>query len=243
MLSSTELMGYILLLCLQHITFQITKTTILLFYRYVISLYFSQIRETQAGKYTFSVISKNSNYTIVVPVLIRSKYVSDDRIHSISRSKRKDLRSPKAVRLPPFSWGISLPKHLFSSAQPMLGATSVTLCVSSTFLSLHRTCGCLQWLKPKPQTALLHASQLSLVDNKQMSKLRCKCATTLFSALRDFPPCQKRQMKRGCCMLPKPVGCLFLASELICSQWSQGEIHQPSSCSAQGCTRSWHCNC
>ncbi|XP_048789612.1 receptor-type tyrosine-protein kinase FLT3 isoform X3 [Lagopus muta] len=41
--------------------------------QYVTSLSFSQIRETQAGKYTLSVISKNSNYTITVPVLIRSK--------------------------------------------------------------------------------------------------------------------------------------------------------------------------
>uniref|UniRef100_A0A8C2UB43 receptor protein-tyrosine kinase n=1 Tax=Coturnix japonica TaxID=93934 RepID=A0A8C2UB43_COTJA len=30
-------------------------------------------KETQAGKYTISVISKNSNYTIIVPILIRSK--------------------------------------------------------------------------------------------------------------------------------------------------------------------------
>ncbi|XP_015707549.1 receptor-type tyrosine-protein kinase FLT3 isoform X3 [Coturnix japonica] len=41
--------------------------------QYVISLSFSQIKETQAGKYTISVISKNSNYTIIVPILIRSK--------------------------------------------------------------------------------------------------------------------------------------------------------------------------
>ncbi|NXI73263.1 FLT3 kinase, partial [Anseranas semipalmata] len=47
--------------------------------RYVTSLFFSHIRETQAGKYTLSVISKNSNYTVIVPVLIRSKYVSDER--------------------------------------------------------------------------------------------------------------------------------------------------------------------
>uniref|UniRef100_A0A8C2UFR1 receptor protein-tyrosine kinase n=1 Tax=Coturnix japonica TaxID=93934 RepID=A0A8C2UFR1_COTJA len=53
-------------------------------------------KETQAGKYTISVISKNSNYTIIVPILIRSKYVSDNKIHSISRSQRRGLRSPKA---------------------------------------------------------------------------------------------------------------------------------------------------
>ncbi|KFQ76709.1 Receptor-type tyrosine-protein kinase FLT3, partial [Phaethon lepturus] len=41
--------------------------------RYVMSLAFSQIKETQAGKYTLSVISKTSNYTVVVPVLIRKK--------------------------------------------------------------------------------------------------------------------------------------------------------------------------
>uniref|UniRef100_A0A8C3JU40 receptor protein-tyrosine kinase n=1 Tax=Calidris pygmaea TaxID=425635 RepID=A0A8C3JU40_9CHAR len=41
--------------------------------RYIVSLAFSQIKETQAGKYTLSVISKTGNYTIVVPVLIRSK--------------------------------------------------------------------------------------------------------------------------------------------------------------------------
>uniref|UniRef100_A0A8C0B172 receptor protein-tyrosine kinase n=1 Tax=Buteo japonicus TaxID=224669 RepID=A0A8C0B172_9AVES len=41
--------------------------------RYVTSLAFSQIKEAQAGKYTLSVTSKTSNYTIVVPVLIRSK--------------------------------------------------------------------------------------------------------------------------------------------------------------------------
>lgn len=111
------------------------------------------------------------------------------------------------------------------------------LCVSSTFLCLHRTCGCLQWLESKPQTALLHASQLSLVDNKQMSKWRCKCATALFFPLRDFPLCQNRQIKDGCCMLSKFVGCLFLASEFI---YSLGE---PYSCSAQRCTRSWHWNC
>lgn len=130
-----------------------------------------------------------------------------------------------------------------SSTQPMLGATSFMLCVSSTFLGLHRTCGCLQWFKSKLQTALLQASQLSLVDNKQMSKWRCKCATAFFFALRDFSLCHKRQMKGGCRMLSKLVGCLFLASEFICSQWSQDEIHQPYSCSAQRCTRSWHCNC
>ncbi|NXX13650.1 FLT3 kinase, partial [Podargus strigoides] len=47
--------------------------------RYVTSLAFSQIKETQAGKYTLSVISKTGNYTVVVPVLIRSKYISDER--------------------------------------------------------------------------------------------------------------------------------------------------------------------
>ncbi|PKU46544.1 receptor-type tyrosine-protein kinase hypothetical protein [Limosa lapponica baueri] len=41
--------------------------------RYIASLAFSQIKETQAGKYTLSVISKTGNYTIVVPVLIRKK--------------------------------------------------------------------------------------------------------------------------------------------------------------------------
>ncbi|XP_035181404.1 receptor-type tyrosine-protein kinase FLT3 isoform X1 [Oxyura jamaicensis] len=41
--------------------------------RYVTSLAFSQIRETQAGQYTLSVISKNSNYTVIVPVFIRNK--------------------------------------------------------------------------------------------------------------------------------------------------------------------------
>ncbi|XP_021234451.1 receptor-type tyrosine-protein kinase FLT3 isoform X3 [Numida meleagris] len=41
--------------------------------QYVTSLSFSQVRETQAGKYSLSVISKNSNYTIIIPVLIRSK--------------------------------------------------------------------------------------------------------------------------------------------------------------------------
>ncbi|XP_064906924.1 receptor-type tyrosine-protein kinase FLT3 isoform X4 [Columba livia] len=41
--------------------------------RYVASLAFSQIKEAQAGKYTLSVISKNNNYTVVVPVLIRKK--------------------------------------------------------------------------------------------------------------------------------------------------------------------------
>lgn len=38
------------------------------------SLAFSQIKEAQAGKYTFSVISETGNYTVAVPVLIRSKY-------------------------------------------------------------------------------------------------------------------------------------------------------------------------
>ncbi|KGL91482.1 Receptor-type tyrosine-protein kinase FLT3, partial [Charadrius vociferus] len=47
--------------------------------RYVASLAFSRIKETQAGKYTLSVISKTGNYTIFVPVLIRSKYISDER--------------------------------------------------------------------------------------------------------------------------------------------------------------------
>ncbi|KAM6140963.1 LOW QUALITY PROTEIN: receptor-type tyrosine-protein kinase FLT3 [Pterocles gutturalis] len=41
--------------------------------RYVTSLAFSQIKETQAGKYTLSVISKTGNYTVVLPVLIRKK--------------------------------------------------------------------------------------------------------------------------------------------------------------------------
>ncbi|XP_064297165.1 receptor-type tyrosine-protein kinase FLT3 [Phalacrocorax carbo] len=41
--------------------------------RYVTSLVFFQIKETQAGKYTLSVISKTGNYTVVVPVLIRKK--------------------------------------------------------------------------------------------------------------------------------------------------------------------------
>ncbi|KFQ18762.1 Receptor-type tyrosine-protein kinase FLT3, partial [Merops nubicus] len=47
--------------------------------RYVMTLAFSHIREAQAGKYTLLVISKASNYTVVVPVLIRSKYISDER--------------------------------------------------------------------------------------------------------------------------------------------------------------------
>ncbi|KFQ34249.1 Receptor-type tyrosine-protein kinase FLT3, partial [Mesitornis unicolor] len=47
--------------------------------RYVMSLAFSQMKEAQAGKYTLSIISKTGNYTVVVPVLIRSKYSSDER--------------------------------------------------------------------------------------------------------------------------------------------------------------------
>ncbi|NXG27230.1 FLT3 kinase, partial [Dromaius novaehollandiae] len=47
--------------------------------RYVTSLAFSQIRETQAGKHTLSVISENSNYTIIFTVLVRSKYISEER--------------------------------------------------------------------------------------------------------------------------------------------------------------------
>ncbi|KFR13605.1 Receptor-type tyrosine-protein kinase FLT3, partial [Opisthocomus hoazin] len=43
--------------------------------QYVASLAFSQIKETQAGKYTLSVISETGNYTVVVPILIRSKYI------------------------------------------------------------------------------------------------------------------------------------------------------------------------
>ncbi|KFU95688.1 Receptor-type tyrosine-protein kinase FLT3, partial [Chaetura pelagica] len=42
-------------------------------YLYVTSLAFSQVKEEQAGKYTLSVMSKTSNYTVVVPVLIRTK--------------------------------------------------------------------------------------------------------------------------------------------------------------------------
>ncbi|XP_061230368.1 receptor-type tyrosine-protein kinase FLT3 isoform X2 [Neopsephotus bourkii] len=41
--------------------------------RYVMSLAFSQIKEAQAGKYTFSVISETGNYTVVVPILIRKR--------------------------------------------------------------------------------------------------------------------------------------------------------------------------
>ncbi|OXB81404.1 UNVERIFIED_CONTAM: hypothetical protein H355_001621, partial [Colinus virginianus] len=59
----------------------------------MLPLSFSQIRETQDGKYPLSVISKNCNYTIIVPVLIRSKYISDNRIHSISRPMRRGLRA------------------------------------------------------------------------------------------------------------------------------------------------------
>ncbi|KFP75525.1 Receptor-type tyrosine-protein kinase FLT3, partial [Apaloderma vittatum] len=47
--------------------------------RYVTSLAFSHIKEAQAGKYTLSVISKTSNYTVVVPVLVRSKCISEER--------------------------------------------------------------------------------------------------------------------------------------------------------------------
>ncbi|NXH40895.1 FLT3 kinase, partial [Dicaeum eximium] len=43
--------------------------------RYITSLAFSQIKEGEAGKYTLLVTSKTGNYTVVVPVLIRSKYV------------------------------------------------------------------------------------------------------------------------------------------------------------------------
>ncbi|XP_009684817.2 receptor-type tyrosine-protein kinase FLT3 [Struthio camelus] len=41
--------------------------------RYVTSLAFSQIRETQAGKHTLSVIGKNSTYTVIFTVLVRNK--------------------------------------------------------------------------------------------------------------------------------------------------------------------------
>uniref|UniRef100_A0A8C5TE81 receptor protein-tyrosine kinase n=1 Tax=Malurus cyaneus samueli TaxID=2593467 RepID=A0A8C5TE81_9PASS len=41
--------------------------------RYTTSLAFSQIKEGQAGKYTLLVTSKTGNYTVVVPVLIRTK--------------------------------------------------------------------------------------------------------------------------------------------------------------------------
>ncbi|XP_016151702.1 PREDICTED: receptor-type tyrosine-protein kinase FLT3 [Ficedula albicollis] len=41
--------------------------------RYITSLTFSQIKETQAGKYTLLVRSETGNYTVVVPVLIQKK--------------------------------------------------------------------------------------------------------------------------------------------------------------------------
>uniref|UniRef100_A0A8D2PGG2 receptor protein-tyrosine kinase n=1 Tax=Zosterops lateralis melanops TaxID=1220523 RepID=A0A8D2PGG2_ZOSLA len=41
--------------------------------RYITSLAFSQIKEGEAGKYTLLVVSKTGNYTVVVPVLIRTK--------------------------------------------------------------------------------------------------------------------------------------------------------------------------
>uniref|UniRef100_A0A8C3Y425 receptor protein-tyrosine kinase n=1 Tax=Catharus ustulatus TaxID=91951 RepID=A0A8C3Y425_CATUS len=41
--------------------------------RYITSLAFSQIKERQAGKYTLLVTSKTGNYTVVVPILIRTK--------------------------------------------------------------------------------------------------------------------------------------------------------------------------
>uniref|UniRef100_U3K1Q1 receptor protein-tyrosine kinase n=1 Tax=Ficedula albicollis TaxID=59894 RepID=U3K1Q1_FICAL len=41
--------------------------------RYITSLTFSQIKETQAGKYTLLVRSETGNYTVVVPVLIQTK--------------------------------------------------------------------------------------------------------------------------------------------------------------------------
>ncbi|KAJ7409594.1 receptor-type tyrosine-protein kinase FLT3 [Willisornis vidua] len=41
--------------------------------RYIASLAFSQTKEGQAGKYTLLVTSETSNYTVVVPVLIRKK--------------------------------------------------------------------------------------------------------------------------------------------------------------------------
>ncbi|XP_043360276.1 receptor-type tyrosine-protein kinase FLT3 isoform X2 [Dermochelys coriacea] len=41
--------------------------------RYVVSLVFSKIKETQAGKYILAVHSENNNYTIMFTVLIRSK--------------------------------------------------------------------------------------------------------------------------------------------------------------------------
>uniref|UniRef100_A0A674JHA1 receptor protein-tyrosine kinase n=1 Tax=Terrapene triunguis TaxID=2587831 RepID=A0A674JHA1_9SAUR len=44
--------------------------------RSVVSLAFSKIKETQAGKYTLTVQSENNNYTIMFTVLVRSKYVS-----------------------------------------------------------------------------------------------------------------------------------------------------------------------
>uniref|UniRef100_A0A8C0EWU3 receptor protein-tyrosine kinase n=1 Tax=Bubo bubo TaxID=30461 RepID=A0A8C0EWU3_BUBBB len=57
--------------------------------RYVTSLAFSQIKEAQAGKYTLSVISKTGNYTVVVSVLIRSKYISDERGKPYFRKREK----------------------------------------------------------------------------------------------------------------------------------------------------------
>lgn len=93
------------------------------------------------------------------------------------------------------------------------------LCVSSTFLCLHRTCGCLQWLESKPQTALLHASQLSLVDTKQMSKWRCKCATALFFPLRDFSLCQNRQIKDVCSQSLGAAFFLHLNSFILSGLW------------------------
>lgn len=53
----------------------VTNQLYFLFYRYITSLAFSQIKERQAGTYTLLVTSKTGNYTVVVPVLIRSKYV------------------------------------------------------------------------------------------------------------------------------------------------------------------------
>jgi len=69
------------------------------FSRYVASLAFSQIKETQAGKYTLSVISETGNYTVVVPILIRSKYILYEKGHSFNRFKGRGSSTIKAMKL------------------------------------------------------------------------------------------------------------------------------------------------
>lgn len=115
----------------------------------------------------------------------------------------------------------------------MLCASFLTCCVSRALLDIHRTQSCLQRLKSKPQTALPHVSQLSLVNKTCKWTNKDVNVHQPSSPLREISSCAKRDRPRAAFVYSQSsrAGLVYLCLNLLILRWLQGKTQQCCSCS------------